>query len=160
MIEYNLGISYLRTTREPTPKIYAKENSFKIGGSNILVDNKNPAALIVTAGITVHFALQAIAELKKHKLEVNLIDAYSIKPIDHKTITKQFNKCQKRLLIIEDHYAEGGLGEAVFPYLKGGDVIHLAVNSIPKSGFSNELLEHYKLDALGIIESLLELINK
>jgi len=116
--------------------------------------------LIVTAGLPVHFALQAVNELKKHKLEINLIDAYSIKPIDYKTITKQFNKCQKRLLIIEDHYAQGGLGEAIFPYLNGGEVIHNAVNSLPKSGFTHELLAHYKFDTLGIIQSLLELINK
>ena len=159
MIEYNLGISYLRTTREPTPKIYKEGHNFFIGGSNILVDHDDPVALIVTAGITVHFALEAIAELKKHKLEINLIDAYSIKPIDHKTITKQFNKCQKRLLIVEDHYPEGGLGEAIFPYLKGGNVIHKAVNSLPKSGSCKELLEYYKFDTLGIIETLLGLIN-
>lgn len=159
MIEYNLGISYLRTTRESTPKIYKEGNNFCIGGSNILVDHDDPVALIVTAGLPVHFAIEAIMELKKHKLEVNLIDAYSIKPIDYKTINKQFNKSQKRLLIIEDHYPEGGLGEAIFPYLKGGNIIHKAVNSLPKSGSCRELLEYYKFDTLGIIESLLELIN-
>jgi transketolase len=159
MIEYNLGLSYLRTTREATPKIYQEGNNFFIGGSNILVDHDDAVALIVTAGLPVHFALEAIAELKKHKLEINLIDAYSIKPIDYQTITKQFNKCQKRLLIIEDHYPEGGLGEAIFPYLKGGNVIHKAVSSLPKSGSCKELLEYYKFDTLGIIETILELIN-
>jgi transketolase len=159
MLDYNLGISYLRTTRESTPKIYQNDNNFFIGGSNILVDYDDPAALIVTAGLPVHFALEAIMELKKYKLNINLIDAYSIKPIDYQTITKQFNKCQKRLLIIEDHYPEGGLGEAIFPYIKGGNVIHKAVSSLPKSGSCRELLEYYKFDTLGIIETILKLIN-
>lgn len=160
MVEYNLGISYLRTTREATPKIYKEGNDFYIGGSNVLIDHGNPAALIVTAGLPVHFAIEAIMELQKHKLNINLIDAYSIKPVDHKTIIRQFNKCQKRLLIIEDHYPEGGLGEAIFPYLKGGNVLHKAVNSLPKSGSCRELLEHYQFDSTGIIKSILELINK
>jgi transketolase len=160
MLDYNSGIGYLRATKEPLPKVYKKNAIFKIGGSSVLVDSEKPQALIITAGISIHFALEAIDKLKKKNIFINLIDAYSIKPLDIKTILDQFKKCNLHALIIEDNYEQGGLGEAVSKYLNTGKVIYKFVNNFPKSGSSDELLKGSKIDSECIIKSILELLEQ
>ena len=160
MLDYNSGIGYLRVTKEPLPKVYKKNAIFKIGGSSVLVDSEKPQALIITAGISIHFSLEAIDKLKKKNIFINLIDAYSIKPLDIKTILDQFKKCNLHALIIEDNYEQGGLGEAVSKYLNTGKVIYKFINNFPESGSSDELLKSSKIDSECIIKSVLELLEK
>ena len=160
MLDYNSGIGYLRVTKEPLPKVYKKNAIFKIGGSSVLVDSEKPQALIITAGISIHFSLEAIDKLKKKNIFINLIDAYSIKPLDIKTILDQFKKCNLHALIIEDNYEQGGLGEAVSKYLNTGKVIYKFINNFPESGSSDESLKSSKIDFECIIKSVLELLEK
>ena len=160
MLDYNSGISYLRVTKELLPKVYKKNAIFKIGGSSVLVDSEKPQALIITAGISIHFALEAIDKLKKKNIFINLIDAYSIKPLDIKTILDQFKKCNLHALVIEDNYEQGGLGEAISKYLNTGKVIYKFINNFPESGSSDESLKSSKIDFECIIKSVLELLEK
>lgn len=161
MANYNNGISYIKTTREKTPNIYNKSEIFKIGGSKILVDNNKPQACIFTAGVTVHFALEAVKELANKNILVNLVDIYSIKPIDYLTISKQLKKSGNRTVIIEDHYLEGGLGESILRNIEKSEVkvIHKYINRLPKSGSPQQLVESYQIDKNGIVNSIYDLLE-
>lgn len=140
------GISFLRTTRPKTPVIYKNNETFKIGGCKVLKKPSRIKAVVIAAGITVHEALKA-AEVVKGTA---VIDAYSIKPLDKKTILKM---CKgKKVIVVEDHYPQGGLGEAVASL--GIPIVHLAVNKIPRSGSSESLMRKYKIDAESIINAL------
>lgn len=160
MVNYNDGISYLRTTRAKTPVIYDTHAQFIVGGSHTLIDHEKPDACIITAGITVHFALEAAEKLSKQNIKINVLDAYSIKPLDKIAIKSQLNKTNK-LLVVEDHYQSGGLGEAVFSLVDTNKLKtkHNFVSSLPKSGSPSALLNYYKLDTDGIMNSILDLLD-
>ena len=85
---------------------------FPIGGSKTLRSSDKDAITIVAAGITLHEALAAHNEMKKEGIYLRVIDLYSIKPLDHTTLEKAAKET-KAIIAVEDHYAEGGLGEAV-----------------------------------------------
>lgn len=136
------GMVYIRTGRPATPVIYPNETEFPIGGSKVLRRSEKDSATLVAAGITLHEALAAYEALKKEGIAVRVIDLYSLKPIDAKTLLQALR--QTGLLItVEDHYPEGGLGEAVLSAVgeEGGRVVRLAVNQIPRSGKSRELID-------------------
>ncbi|PIN75540.1 transketolase [Candidatus Woesearchaeota archaeon CG10_big_fil_rev_8_21_14_0_10_37_12] len=137
------GLSYLRTTRPKTPIIYKNTENFKIGGCKILKQSKSDKFIIVAAGITVHEALKAT----KNTNNVCVVDAYSVKPLDEKTI-KQITK-NKKVIVVEDHYPEGGLGEAVRS-LGINLAEHLCIKQIPQSGKSADLMQAYGIDAQAI----------
>jgi transketolase len=110
------GIFYLRTTREKTPVLYSETDEFKIGGSKILRQSEKDTAVIFSAGITIHEALKTYEELKKQNVFVSVVDLYCVKPLDIETVTK-FALKTKRVVVVEDHYPAGGLGEAVLSTL-------------------------------------------
>lgn len=140
------GIGFLRTSRPKTPVIYKISEAFKIGGCKVLKKPSRTKAVVIAAGVTVHEALKA-AEIVKGTA---VIDAYSIKPLDVKTIRKI---CKgKKVIVVEDHYAEGGLGEAVANL--GIPVTHLAVKSVPRSGSPVNLMKRHKIDADAIVKAL------
>ena len=144
------GIGYLRTSRPKTPVVYKKSESFKIGGSKIVRKDQGAKTVIIAAGVTVHEALKAADLLATKKKKVIIIDAYSIKPLDEKTIR---NVCKgKKVIVVEDHYPQGGLGEAVAAL--GIPIAHLAVKEIPRSGKPEELLHKYKIDAQAIVDAV------
>jgi len=142
------GVVFLRTTREKTPVLYAPEQRFPIGGSVVLRRSEGDVATIVAAGITVHEALQAQQALAAVGLAVRVIDAYSVKPIDA-VMLRQAARETGVIVTAEDHWPEGGLGEAVLAALAGLEPfprVHiLAVRAMPGSGTPDELL-----DAAGI----------
>ncbi len=123
------GIVYIRTTRKDTPIIYDNNNNynhnFKIGGSCVLRSSSNDVATVVAAGITLHEALAAYDELQKEGINIRVIDLYSVKPLDIATLQKAAAET-KAIITVEDHFAEGGIGEAVsaalssFPSLERG----------------------------------------
>jgi transketolase len=140
------GISYIRTTREKTPILYTPEDDFTIGGSRVVRGGPGDRVTVVAAGITVHESVKAADELAREGVKIRLIDAYSVKPIDAHGIAKAVRETSGRLVVVEDHWAEGGLGEAVVSGLVGigvRDVAlrHLAVRHMPSSGKPAELLE-------------------
>ena len=153
------GIVYLRTTRGKTPILYSIDEKFPIGGSKVLQQSEQDAVTIVAAGITVHEAIKACEELKKDNVFVRLIDVYSIKPLDEKTLGLAA-KTTKAILTVEDHFPEGGIGEAVRSALAASPVpvYSLAVRKKPKSGKPEQLLAFEEIDAAAIIKKIRKLI--
>ena len=141
------GISYIRTTREKTAILYGPDDKFPIGGSRVVRGGgADDRVTVVAAGITVHEAIKAADELAKGGVKIRLIDAYTVKPIDAKGIATAVRETGGRLVIVEDHWPEGGLGDAVVSGLVSLDVKdislrHLAVRDMPSSGKPAELLE-------------------
>jgi transketolase len=141
------GISYIRTTREKTAILYGPDYEFPIGGSHVVRGGgPDDRVTVVAAGITVHESVKAADELAKSGIKIRLIDAYSVKPIDARGIAKAVRETGGRLVVVEDHWPEGGLGDAVVSGLVGLGVKdialrHLAVHDMPSSGKPAELLE-------------------
>ena len=140
------GISYIRTTRANTPILYRPEEDFPIGGSRVVRGGgPDDRVTVVAAGITVHEGVKAADELATTGVKIRLIDAYSVKPIDGHGIAKAVRETGGRLVIAEDHWPEGGLGDAVVSALVGLGVKdialrHLAVHDMPGSGKPAELV--------------------
>lgn len=148
------GISYIRTTRPKTPVIYGNDEEFHLGGSKILEQGRSDAVTILAAGVTVHEALKAYDKLKAEGINARVIDCYSIKPIDEQTLLKAFEET-KGVVTVEDHYPEGGLGEAASSL--GLKPHILAVRKMPHSGKPEELLAEQGIDAYGIANKVKEI---
>jgi len=144
------GISYLRTLRPNTPVLYGPGEEFPVGGSKVLRDGD--AVTLVGCGITVHEALKAADELDGARV----IDCYSIKPIDSATLAAAARETG-HLVVVEDHWPEGGLGDAVLAALAAegvsARVTHLAVRDMPRSGKPAELMAAYGIDAAAIVQA-------
>lgn len=153
------GISYLRTTRVDTPIIYKLDEEFKIGGSKVIYQSKKDVATVIAAGITLHEAMKAYRQLRKNKINIRVIDLYSIKPLDIETLMKSAQET-KALVTAEDHYQFGGIGEAVKAALvnQNTPVHSLYVDQQPRSGQPAELLALEKIDAAAIVEKVRSLI--
>lgn len=150
------GISYLRTTREKTPILYGPEERFEVGGSKVLRASGTDEATIVGAGITVFEALRAADELAAEGRAVRVIDAYSVKPIDAEALIRAMAETGL-IVVAEDHWMEGGLGEAVLAALAHapevrGRVVRLGVGAMPGSGTPEELREWAGISARAIAE--------
>jgi transketolase len=149
------GVSYMRTTREATPILYADAEMFPVGGSKVLRSSNSDVATIVGAGITVHEALVAAAQLEDEGVAVRVIDAYSVKPIDAATIRAALAETGL-LVVVEDHWREGGLGDAVLDAIADGGrlltgrVTKLAVDGMPGSGSATELRARAGISATDI----------
>ncbi len=162
MANYISGISYLRTTRGATPVIYDNNEKFPIGGCKLIKSSGADSALIVAAGITLHEALKAYDLLIKEGISIAVIDLYSVKPLDLKTIEQVATRSGDRIITVEDHYLQGGLGEAVTFALRNTALeIHcLAVTKLPMSGKPEELLAWAGIDASSIVKKVKELTKK
>ncbi len=150
------GISYLRTTREKMPVLYTPQDRFEIGGSKVLRQSSQDRLTIVAAGITVHEALQAYDRLAEDGLAVRLIDLYSVKPVDKPTLRQAAAETGHKLIVVEDHWVQGGLGDAVLEaFADAGTplprVVKLAVRAMPGSGTPAELLSAAGIDAAHIV---------
>lgn len=153
MANRNDGISYLRTTRMATPVIYDTTKEFSIGGCQVLKESATDQCCIVAAGVTLHEALKAYELLKKENITVSVIDAYSVKPLDSATIAQTAYASNNRIITVEDHYLEGGLGQTVAYELRnsGISIECLAVTKMPRSGKPEELLAFEGIDAAAIV---------
>jgi transketolase len=165
------GIVYMRTTRANTPILYRPDEEFPIGGSRVVrgggADDK---VTVVGAGITLHEAVKAADLLAKDGIKVRVIDLYSLKPIDTKTLSSAVSATQGRLVVAEDHWPEGGIGEAVLAALVGASAastgaslngmrfVHLAVRDMPSSGKPAELLHAAGIDADCIAKAVRDLL--
>ncbi|MEM2939004.1 MAG: transketolase [Candidatus Bathyarchaeia archaeon] len=149
------GISYIRTTRPKTPVIYDNNEEFHIGGSKVLRYSKNDEVTVVAGGITVHETLKAYERLKTEGINIRVIDCYSLKPLDAETLTKASEET-KHIITVEDHYPEGGIGEAVASL--GLKPHILAIRRMPHSGKPEELMAEQEIDAAGIMKKVKELI--
>jgi transketolase len=153
------GMGYIRTTRPATPLLYGSEEEFPIGGSKILRKGKNDRATVIAAGITVHESVKAYEILKKERIGIRIIDAYSVEPLDGATIAREVAKTGGAAVVVEDHFPGGGLGEAVASALAGRAVLrHLCVRELPRSGKPAELLERYGISAGHIVRAVKDLL--
>ena len=158
------GVVYMRTTREKTPVIYRPDEKFSVGGSYVLRQSPKDQATIVAAGITVHEALKAYEQLLSENILVRVIDAYSVKPIDEETLLAAAQEAGNKIITVEDHWPEGGLGEAVLEVFTETDsplphVVKLAVQSMPGSGTPAELLEDAGISAHHIVQAVKALVK-
>ena len=153
------GVGYLRTTRMATPIIYGPQEEFMIGGSKVLKESGKDAATVIAAGVTVFEALKAYEELQKEGIALRVIDLYSVKPVDLAALQIAARET-KALITVEDHYPEGGLGEAVAGALAATPtpVYSLAVRRKPKSGKPGQLLDFEDISAGAIIRTVKELL--
>jgi transketolase len=152
------GISYVRTTRADTLVVYEPDEAFPVGGSKTLRASDDDDVTVVAAGITVHEALDAADALAGEGITVRVIDCYSVKPIDAETL----RAVSTPIVTVEDHWAEGGLGEAVLATLAELEdrpaVSVLAVTEMPHSGKPAELLAAAGIDAEAIAAAVRKLV--
>lgn len=155
------GLVYMRTTRSGTPVLYGKNDAFYIGGCKILKKTDRDRATVIAAGITLHEALAAYEALRDFGIYVRIIDLYSIKPIDRETVFRAARETGM-IIVVEDHFAEGGIGEAVSSLLSAIRVpVHsLAVRKMPKSGKPEELLDYEEISRRSIVKKIRELIKE
>jgi transketolase len=152
------GIVFIRTSRPTFPVIYDNNESFAVGSAKVVRKTGGEKVLLIGAGVTLHEALAAADELaSKHQIKARVIDPFTIKPLDVNTIRANALECGSKVITIEDHYPEGGLGEAVASAL-GNDNIRvkiLAVRDIPRSGPPKALIDKYGIGSKAIVEAVL-----
>ncbi|MFL5918705.1 MAG: transketolase [Gaiellaceae bacterium] len=157
------GIVFLRTLRPNTPVLYDADEEFRIGGSRVLRSSDDDDVTLVGSGVTVHEALKAAEALAEDDITARVIDLYSIKPIDAETLHAAA-EATGRIVTVEDHYPEGGVGDAVLAALaESGEparVVKLAVSEMPHSGKGDELLNAYGIDAEGIANAARQLVRE
>ncbi|MBI4640401.1 MAG: transketolase, partial [Candidatus Tectomicrobia bacterium] len=156
------GIVYIRTSRPKTPVIYPNEEEFKIGGSKIVQSSSQDRLTIVAAGVTLHESLKAYERLKRDGIVVRVIDAYSVKPIDKATLIQSASQTQNMILTVEDHYYDGGLGDAVLNAVSAERIaVHkMAIQNVPRSGKPDELLQMYGISADCIVNKVKEILGR
>jgi transketolase len=148
------GMAYIRTSRPATPLLYPPGEEFAIGGSKVLRKGENDQVTVIAAGITVHEAIKACDALKKEGFGIRVIDAYSVEPLDKVTLVREVAETGGRAVVVEDHFAGGGLGDAVAQALAGkADLRHLCIRELPRSGKPDELLERYGISASHIVRA-------
>ena len=133
--------------------LYPNTEEFPIGGSKLLQSSDTDVLTVVAAGVTLHEALAASEILKSEAIAIRLIDAYSVKPIDAPGILAAARQTNNTVLVVEDHYYDGGLGDAVLNAVAVHEVrVHkLAVNGVPRSGTPAELLDAFGISAQHIV---------
>jgi len=114
------GIYYTRTTREKTPILYGSGELFPVGAARLVKRGDQDRAAVIASGITVHEAVKAYDKLRAGGIEIRIIDAYAVKPIDKTTLGETVKAVSGKLVTVEDHWLEGGLGDAVLEALELG----------------------------------------
>jgi len=164
------GIVYLRTTREKTPVLYQPGEGFPIGGSRLVRQSPSDQVTVVAAGITLHEALKAYEQLKADGIAIRVIDTYSVKPIDVATLHEAARATNGQIVVVEDHWFEGGLGDAVLDAFAGTEatpageplpqVTKLAVHAMPDSATPDQELEEAGISAAHIVRTVKAIVGK
>ncbi len=159
------GIVYMRTTREKTPTLYSPDETFSVGGSRVIHSSDNDQVTVVAAGITLHESLSAYEQLLSEGITIRVIDAYSVKPIDEETLLAAAEEAGNKIITVEDHWPEGGLGDAVIEVFTQRDgplpqVVKLAVQSMPGSGTPAQLLEEAGISAHHIVQAVKAILQR
>jgi transketolase len=157
------GVSYLRTSHGAAPVIYQPGERFEVGGSRVLRSAPGDQVTLVAAGVTVHEALAAADLLADDGIAARVIDAYSVKPVDVVTLRAAARETG-RIVTVEDHWPEGGLGDAVLSALAGAReplpaVTKLAVRAMPGSATPDEQLQLAGIDLASIATAAAELVG-
>ncbi len=154
------GIAYLRTTRPKTPTIYDCDEVFELGGFKVVGSSPEDRLTVLAAGVTLHEAIEARAELAREDVRIRVIDLYCVKPLAVDAIEAQVRETGGPLLTVEDHYRAGGIGEALAAALspRGIRVHSLAVDRLPRSGEAHDLMALMRIDASAIVETVREML--
>ena len=150
------GLAYIRSGRPKQPTIYSNDEKFEIGKAKVVRQSSDDAVTVVGGGVTLTEALKAYEELKKQGVAIRVIDLFSIRPVDTETLLKAAAATNNTIITVEDHYAAGGIGDAVCEAVssEGVRVYRMAVREVPHSGKAEELLAKYKIDAYAIMEQV------
>jgi len=153
------GITYIRTSRPKTPIIYSTDEKFPVPGFKVLRKSEKDRATVIGAGITLHEALNAADQLKEQGIAIRVIDLYCVKPIDGDAIAAELKATGGRLVTVEDHFEEGGIGEAVLSALSDAGtapskVRRLAIHGMPHSGKPEELIDAFGISARHIVDAV------
>jgi transketolase len=159
---YHPGPAYIRTSRPKTPVIYSNDDTFTIGGLKVLRQSADDVVTVVGAGITVFEALKAHDRLKASGTAIRVIDLYSVAPVDQGALVAAARATGGHVITVEDHYAAGGIGDAVAGALadSGMTVRRLAVREIPRSGKPEELIDRFGISARHIVEAVQAMRSK
>jgi len=153
-------LCFLRTSRPATEVIYSNDEQFEIGKAKVVRKGSNDIAVVIGAGITMQMARDAAATLEKEGISIRILDLFTIKPLDTAAIVKNVKECHGNIVTVEDHYPEGGIGEAVSSALRSVDFVvnHklLAVGEIPRSGPPAVLLEKYGICDKAVVKAVKE----
>jgi transketolase len=154
------GIVFLRTTRAATPVLYGPDEDFPVGGSKVVREGDD--VTIVGAGITLHEALKAADTLNEEGVSARVIDLYCVKPVDAETL-RAAAEATGAIVTVEDHWPEGGLGEAVLSVFAEDEdrprIVRLAVKDMPGSGKPDELIAAAGIDAEHIAAAARKLVS-
>jgi transketolase len=158
-----VGINYLRTSRPKFPIIYSKDEKFPLPGFKVLRKSDQDKVTVIGAAVTLHEALKAADELKKSGTNIRVIDLYCVKPIDGKAIAAEIAATGGKLITVEDHWPEGGIGEAVLSALAAAGASPskfklMAVNGMPHSGKPEELVDAFGISARDIADAVKAII--
>jgi transketolase len=156
---YHQGPVYIRTSRPKTPVIYGADETFEVGGLKVLRQSPDDVVTVVGAGVTVFEALAAYEQLKGRGIAIRVIDLYSVAPVDRAGLTSAGKATRSQIVTVEDHYAAGGIGDAVAEAVddSGIRVHRIAVREIPRSGKPEELLDRFGISAKHIVEAVIGL---
>ena len=156
LMAYHPGPAYMRTSRPKTEIIYSADDIFAIGGLKILRENASDVVTVVAAGVTVFEALKAYAQLRAEGTSVRVIDLYSVAPVDRASLVAAGTATGRRIITVEDHYAAGGIGDAVAEAVSDAGIrVHrLAVREIARSGKPEELLDRFGISAKHIVAAV------
>ncbi|KAJ3586747.1 hypothetical protein NHX12_013141 [Muraenolepis orangiensis] len=151
------GICFIRTSRPETKVLYTADEKFEVGVAKVVRQSESDQVTVIGAGVTLHEALQAADILAAEGKNIRVLDPFTIKPLDAETILSAARATGGRIITVEDHYKEGGLGEAVLSAVgaePGIVVTRLAVSGVPRSGKPQELLDLFKISAEHIAQAV------
>lgn len=156
------GICFIRTSRPNTPVLFPNDEEFQIGKAKIIRQSPDDKVLVIGCGVTLHEAVKAADELKKSGIAIRVMDPFTLKPLDEEGIVKHAKECGGKIITVEDHYPEGGLGEAVLSAValeKHIIVKKLAVPRIPRSGPPEVLMDMFGISDKCIVAAVNEIVG-
>ncbi|XP_016978145.2 transketolase-like protein 2 [Drosophila rhopaloa] len=156
------GVCFIRTSRPNTCVIYDNEEPFTIGRGKVVRQKSSDEVLLIGAGITLYECLEAADQLEKNCITVRVIDPFTVKPLDAELIIEHGKQCGGRVVVVEDHYQQGGLGEAVLSALAGERnfvVKHLFVPTVPRSGPPSVLIDMFGISARHVVNAVNEILK-
>lgn len=156
------GVCFIRTSRPNTAVIYGNNEPFQIGKAKVVKQSANDTVLLIGAGITLYEALNAATELEKSGVHCRVMDPFTVKPLDNEAIVQNAAQCGGRIVVVEDHYKQGGLGEAVLSAVAGQRnvvVKHLGVEEVPRSGPPTVLIDMFGISARCVVAAVNDILK-
>lgn len=156
------GVCFIRTSRPNTAVLYENNEPFQVGKAKVVKQSANDTVLLIGAGITLYEALNAATELEKSGVYARVLDLFTIKPIDKEAIVRNAAQCGGRIVVVEDHYKQGGIGEAVLSAVadqRNVVVKHLGVEQVPRSGPPTVLIDMFGISARCVIAAVHDILK-